>query len=95
MRHSKPGPSHRGGRRFRSSGRHAPPTTCFTTAGTPNVLSEHLLTLQGDGDYEGMVRFVEQYGQADDQLQTDLGRLSAAGIPVDGAFEQGPSVLEL
>lgn len=60
-----------------------------------NALSERILTFQGDGDYEGVVSFVEKYGQVGAQLQADLDRLSAAGIPVDVTFEQGPSVLGL
>ncbi|MEO1479778.1 MAG: Zn-dependent hydrolase, partial [Bacteroidota bacterium] len=60
-----------------------------------NALSERILTFQGDGDYEGVVSFVEEYGQVGDQLQADLDRLSAVGIPVDVTFEQGPSVLGL
>ncbi|MEM8559146.1 MAG: hypothetical protein AAGG50_15100 [Bacteroidota bacterium] len=63
--------------------------------GVSNALSERTLTLQADGDYEGVVSFVEEYGQVGAQLQADLDRLSAASIPVDVTFEQGPSVLGL
>jgi hypothetical protein len=59
-----------------------------------NDLSEKILRLQGDGDYEATAQFVEQYGQMGDQLQQDLDRLSEEGIPVDITFEQGTSVLE-
>ena len=59
-----------------------------------NALAERILRLQGDGDYEGVVRFVEEMGQVSPQLQADLDRLAEAGIPVDIVFEQGLAVLE-
>ncbi len=58
-------------------------------------LSELLLTLQGDGDYEGAKRLMAEKGVIDEQLQQDLDRLTATGIPVDIVFEQGVSVLGL
>lgn len=59
-----------------------------------NDLSEEILTLQGDGDYEAVADFVAQYGSMPDQLQSDLDRLQTDGIPVDITFEQGRSVLQ-
>jgi hypothetical protein len=58
------------------------------------ALSEKILVLQGDGDYEGAVDFVDQYGRISPILQQDLDRLASAGIPVDIVFEQGMDVLE-
>jgi hypothetical protein len=60
-----------------------------------NSLSERILRFQGDGDYEGVVAFMEEYGSIQAQLQADLDRLAAAGIPVDIAYEQGMDVLGL
>ncbi len=60
-----------------------------------NALSEKILRFQGDGDYEGARAFVEKYGVVGDQLQADLDRLGAAGIPVDVVFNQGVDVLGL
>ncbi len=60
-----------------------------------NSLSEKILRLQGDGDYEAVTAFVEKYGRMDSQLQADLARLQEAGIPVDITFEQGKAVLGL
>jgi len=60
-----------------------------------NALSEKILRFQGDGDYEGVVTFVEQMGQIGPVLQADLDRLAGAGIPVDIVFEQGLDVLQL
>jgi hypothetical protein len=60
-----------------------------------NTLSEQILRLQGDGDYEGVVAFINEMGQMDDVLQSDLDRLADAGIPVDIVLEQGLNVLGL
>lgn len=60
-----------------------------------NALSERILRFQGDGDYEGVTAFMEEYGSIRPQLQADLDRLAAAGIPVDIVYEQGAEVLGL
>ena len=60
-----------------------------------NALSEQILRFQGDGDYAGVVAFMERYGNVDPQLQGDLDRLARARIPVDVTFEQGAQVLGL
>ena len=60
-----------------------------------NALSEKILRLQGDGDYEGVASFLEAYGKIGPQLQGDLDRLAEKGIPVDIVFEQGKQVLGL
>ncbi len=56
-------------------------------------LSELILTLQGDGDYDGVAQLLEEKGMVPPELQADLDRLDAAGIPRDIVFEQGISVL--
>ncbi|RMH53847.1 MAG: Zn-dependent hydrolase [Bacteroidetes bacterium] len=60
-----------------------------------DALSERILTLQGDGDYDAVAAFVDAYGFVGETLQADLDRVNAAGIPVDIVFEQGPAVLGL
>jgi hypothetical protein len=65
------------------------------TLAAMNALSEQILRFQGDGDYDGVVAFMDQYGSIRPQLQSDLDRLAAAGIPVDIIYEQGPDVLGL
>lgn len=60
-----------------------------------DALSEQILRFQGTGDYAGVGRFMEEYGQVDTGLQADLDRLATAGIPVDITFEQGTEVLGL
>lgn len=56
-------------------------------------LSAKILRFQGDGDYEGVDAFVQQYGVMGEELQASLNRLANAGIPTDIVFEQGKEVL--
>ena len=58
-------------------------------------LSRLLLTLQGDGDYEGAVELTNTKGVIGKQLQADLDRLTRASIPVDITFNQGVAELGL
>ena len=58
-------------------------------------LSENILVLQGDGDYDGVAKLVEEKGVIKRQLKADLKRLEEMGIPVDIVFEQGVNVLGL
>ena len=59
------------------------------------ALSNKILTLQGDGDYDDAAAMVKELGVIGPRLQADLDRLSAADIPVDIVFEQGVEVLGL
>jgi len=58
-----------------------------------NGLSELILTLQGNGDYEGVIQLTKEKGFIKDELQQDLDRLKAKGIPDDIKFVQGVDVL--
>lgn len=60
-----------------------------------NSLSDKILTLQGDGDYDGVSQLVAEKGLIKPDLQSDLDKLAEAGIPVDIVFEQGVEVLGL
>ncbi|KPD20427.1 dipeptidyl-peptidase 3 family protein [Idiomarina abyssalis] len=60
-----------------------------------NSLSEKILTLQGDGDYNGVAELVATLGVVSPQLKADLDKLADAGIPVDVTFKQGKEVLGL
>ena len=60
-----------------------------------NDLARDILTLQGDGDYDGVAQLVAEKGKISPQLQADLDRLSEQSIPVDVTFEQGLDVLGL
>jgi hypothetical protein len=53
-----------------------------------NALTQTILTLQGDGDYDGVGRFQAEYGAMSASLKADLERLNAKGIPVDIVYEQ-------
>ncbi len=56
-------------------------------------LTQIILKLQGDGDYEGAKKLVAEQGVIKKDLQKDLDRLTQAGIPVDVTFKQGYDVL--
>ena len=56
-------------------------------------LSKLILTLQGDGDYEGAGQLLTDQGVIFEELEGDLDRLAEAGIAVDIVFEQGMAVL--
>ena len=58
-------------------------------------LSARILTLQGDGDYEGVTAMMEELQVISPSLQADLDRFTTANIPVDIVFEQGVDVLGL
>lgn len=58
-------------------------------------LSGLILTLQGNGDYDGVAALVRNRGVISIELQADLDRLSSANIPVDVIFEQGIATLGL
>jgi hypothetical protein len=60
-----------------------------------NELSKLILTLQGDGNYQGAVDLLATKGVISEQLAKDLSRLEDAKIPVDIVFKQGKEVLGL
>jgi len=58
-------------------------------------LTQVILKLQGDGDYDATKKLIAEMGVIKSQLQSDLDRLSEAGIPIDIVFEQGSEMLGL
>jgi len=58
-------------------------------------LTQIILKLQGDGDYEGTKKILDEQGIIKADLQADLDKLTELGIPVDIVFEQGPEMLGL
>ncbi|TWX50657.1 dipeptidyl-peptidase 3 family protein [Colwellia hornerae] len=58
-------------------------------------LSELILTLQGNGDYDGVAALVAKSGVIKADLAEDLALIEAANIPVDITFKQGKQVLGL
>ncbi|NVK21576.1 MAG: Zn-dependent hydrolase [Kangiellaceae bacterium] len=60
-----------------------------------NSLSNLILTLQGNGDYEGVKSLLDTQGVISEQLAADLKLLEDKQIPVDVTFKQGKEVLGL
>ena len=60
-----------------------------------NALSKDILVLQGNGDYAGTAKLLDEKGLIDADLQAALDRLDAKNIPVDIVFKQGVDVLGL
>tara|TARA_R110002094_G_scaffold72747_2_gene80958 strand:+ start:3596 stop:5266 length:1671 start_codon:yes stop_codon:yes gene_type:complete len=58
-------------------------------------LSNLILTLQGNGDYDGVAKLVADKGLISPDLQSDLAKLTSASIPVDITFKQGKQILKL
>jgi hypothetical protein len=58
-------------------------------------LTNEIITLQGDGNYEKARNLIVEKGYIREDLQNDLNRLNELSIPVDIVFEQGPDVLGL
>jgi hypothetical protein len=59
------------------------------------ALSNKILTLQGDGDYDKVSQLVSGYGVIKSDLKSDLSKLADEGIPVDVVFNQGIDILGL
>jgi hypothetical protein len=59
------------------------------------AMTEKILTIQGEGDYEGLGIWMEEKGKVGSQLQADLDRLAENNIPTDIVFKQGVDVLGL
>lgn len=58
-------------------------------------LIQRILQIQGDGDYEALVRLMEEKCILAEPLKTDLDNLTKANIPVDIVLDQGADVLGL
>ncbi len=58
-------------------------------------LSNMILVIQGDGDYEKAAGLIKQYGVIDEKLKADLNQIEEKDIPVDIVFEQGLATLGL
>lgn len=60
-----------------------------------NSLAKEILTLQGNGDYEGTKKLFADKGFIGEELQKDLDRVSEANIPRDLKCIQGKEMLGL
>jgi phage baseplate assembly protein gpV len=58
-------------------------------------LTEKILVIQGDGNFEEAKAWVEADGMIKETLQKDLDKINAAGIPRDIRFKQGKEMLGL
>lgn len=58
-------------------------------------LSDKILQLQGNGDYEAARNFAETMGFVGEILRADLERVNQRGIPTDIIFDQGIEMLNL
>ena len=60
-----------------------------------NSLSNLILTIQGDGDYEHADSLIKEKGIIYPELAGDLQKLDTKNIPVDVVFKQGPEIIGL
>ena len=58
-------------------------------------LSNAILKLQGEGDYDAARKFADEMGFVGEVLKADLRRVNERGIPTDIVFDQGLEVLGL
>ena len=60
-----------------------------------NSLSELILKIQGDGDYNAAKKLVTEKAVIDESLRTALDKISAAGISRDIVYQQGAEAVGL
>jgi len=60
-----------------------------------NSLSDLILTIQGDGDYDKLAKWLNEKGRVSPDLSKELDRLADKSIPKDIIFEQGVNLLYL
>lgn len=58
-------------------------------------LGKLIMTIQGNGDYDGAKKILTEMGIMKPQLEQDLNKISKAGIPRDIVFDQGKQVIGL
>ncbi len=59
-----------------------------------DAYADSVLTLQGNGDYAGVLAFLPKPGVMNPTLKADLAKLATADIPTDIIFKQGMDVLQ-
>jgi hypothetical protein len=60
-----------------------------------NSLAKDIIVLQGNGDYEGVVKLFNEKAIIKDELKSDLAKVASTNIPKDIIFNQGKKVLGL
>ncbi len=58
-------------------------------------LTQMILKIQGDGDYNAAVELVNKYGKTTPELKAALDKINNQKIPVDIVFEQGTEIVGL
>lgn len=58
-------------------------------------LTKEILIIQGNGNYDAAVKFVEKYAVKPVELTSDLEKINSSNIPKDIVFNQGPEMLGL
>lgn len=58
-------------------------------------LSNDIITLQGNGNYEDAKKFMDKYNVVTEDLKKDIEKINAKNIPVDVIWQQGLDVLKL
>lgn len=58
-------------------------------------LSQQILIIQGNGDYDSANKLIDEYGKISPELQKSLDKIVNAGIPIDVTFTQGKNVIGL
>ena len=58
-------------------------------------LSKEILIIQGNGDYDGASKLIDEYGKISPELQESLDKVANAGIPIDITFTQGKNIIGL
>jgi hypothetical protein len=60
-----------------------------------NYLVDKIMRMQGDGDYDAAVEWINAEGNLRESLKRDLDRLNEGGIPIDIYFRQGMELVGL
>ncbi|PKP21607.1 MAG: Zn-dependent hydrolase [Bacteroidetes bacterium HGW-Bacteroidetes-21] len=58
-------------------------------------LTNLIIVLQGEGDYDGAKKMMDEKGVMGQTLKSDLARIAKSNIPKDIVFEQGKELLNL
>lgn len=56
-------------------------------------LAKDILVIQGNGDYNAAVAFIDKYSVISEELKSDLQKINNKEIPVDIVFNQGPEYI--
>ncbi|MBN2485533.1 MAG: Zn-dependent hydrolase [Bacteroidales bacterium] len=60
-----------------------------------SMLAKEIIELQGNGNYEAAVSFIDSYSKFKPELKADIEKINNMEIPVDIVFNQGPAYIGL